>query len=124
MAQGGALRKVDYLPGPSRFPALLPPASEGSLPSLDIGNGSHGPTTVSPERKAGTGGSNAAAASWPAGPMSDSLCVAFLLVIFLCFVLFQGLAGATLGKCVLGLRSRERARFDDRVAGTRVVRIR
>jgi len=49
--------------------------------------------------------------------------VAFLLVIFL-YVLFQGLAGATLGKCVLGLRSRERARFDDRVAGTRVVRIR
>jgi len=40
--------------------------------------------------------------------ITDPLCVPFLLVIFLYFILFEGLAGATLGKCVLGLRSRER----------------
>ena len=92
--------------------------------------------------------------------ITDPLCLAFLAVMFLYFVLLEGLAGATLGKRLLGLRvikedggkpglpksaarnllrlvdglpalnlvgavlilrSAERARFGDRVAGTRVV---
>ena len=95
--------------------------------------------------------------------VTDPLCLGFLLVMFLYFVLLEGLAGATLGKMVLGIRvermgggrpgftkglvrnllrvvdslpalgilgiiliatSPERARFGDRVAGTRVVRSR
>ena len=94
--------------------------------------------------------------------ITDSLCLAFLAVMFLYFVLLEGLVGATLGKRLLGLRvikedggkpglpksaarnllrlvdglpalnlvgvvlilrSAERARFGDRMAGTRVVRI-
>ena len=91
----------------------------------------------------------------------DPLCIAFLIVMFLYYVLLEGLAGATLGKWALGLRvvraenddrpgiaksalrnilrlvdglpalslvgivliyrSAERARFGDRVAGTRVI---
>jgi uncharacterized RDD family membrane protein YckC len=95
--------------------------------------------------------------------ITDPLCMIFLMLMLLYFVLLEGLAGATLGKCVLGLRvvrmdgekpglarsalrnilrlvdglpalhivgiililrSPERARFGDRVAGTRVVRSR
>jgi uncharacterized RDD family membrane protein YckC len=95
--------------------------------------------------------------------ISDPLCLIFLLVMALYFVLLEGLAGATLGKWLLGLRvvrvdgsrpglwksalrnalrlvdslptlgilgailisrSVERARFGDRVAGTRVLRVR
>ena len=95
--------------------------------------------------------------------ISDPLCIAFLIVMALYFVLLEGLAGATVGKWALGLRvvraeggkpglwksalrnllrfvdglpalsilgaililrSAERARFGDRVAGTRVVRTR
>ena len=95
--------------------------------------------------------------------ISDPLCIAFLIVMALYFVLLEGLAGATVGKWALGLRvvraergkpglwksalrnllrfvdglpalsilgaililrSTERARFGDRVAGTRVVRTR
>jgi uncharacterized RDD family membrane protein YckC len=36
--------------------------------------------------------------------VTDPLCVAFLLAIFLYFSLLEGLAGATLGKRALGLR--------------------
>jgi len=36
--------------------------------------------------------------------VTDPLCLAFLLVMFLYFVLFEGLSGATPGKRVLGLR--------------------
>jgi uncharacterized RDD family membrane protein YckC len=95
--------------------------------------------------------------------ISDPLCLVFLAIMVLYFVLLEGLAGATLGKWLLGLRvvrvdgsrpdlwksalrnalrlvdslptlnilgailisrSAERARFGDRVAGTRVIRIR
>jgi uncharacterized RDD family membrane protein YckC len=95
--------------------------------------------------------------------ITDPLCVIFLVLMLLYFLLLEGLAGATLGKWVLGLRvvrmdgekpglarsalrnilrlvdglpafhivgivlilrSPERARFGDRVAGTRVVRSR
>jgi len=94
--------------------------------------------------------------------VTDPLCLSFLAVMFLYFVLFEGLWGATLGKRVVGLRvvgvhgpaglrrslvrnvlrvvdnlpalgivavvlisrSEERARFGDRVAGTRVLRTR
>lgn len=95
--------------------------------------------------------------------ISDPLCLIFLLIMALYFVLLEGLAGATLGKWLLGLRvvrmdgsrpglwksvlrnalrlvdslptlgilgailiarSAERARFGDRVAGTRVIRVR
>jgi len=94
--------------------------------------------------------------------ISDPLCLVFLVVMFLYFVLFEGLVGATLGKRLLRLRvvgahgphvglpsallrnilrvvdglpalgilgailiatSVERARFGDRVAETRVVRV-
>ncbi len=95
--------------------------------------------------------------------ITDPLCIAFLGVMVLYFVLFEGLAGLTLGKWVAGLRvvrvgggkpglvkgflrnllrivdglpafnllgvvliqtSAERARFGDRIARTRVIRIR
>jgi uncharacterized RDD family membrane protein YckC len=95
--------------------------------------------------------------------ITDPLCFTFLLVMFLYFAILEGLAGATLGKWLMGLRvarvdggrpglvkgvvrnilrfvdglpapniigvvlitrSPERARFGDRVAGTRVIRIR
>jgi uncharacterized RDD family membrane protein YckC len=101
---------------------------------------------------------------WTYGPViTDPLCMIFLLLMFLYFVLLEGLTGVTLGKWMAGLRvigveggspgliksllrnvlrlvdglpafcilgvvlistSAERARFGDRVAGTRVVRIR
>jgi len=93
----------------------------------------------------------------------DPLCLVFLVIMALYFVLLEGLAGATLGKWLMGLRvvridgsrpglfksalrnalrvvdslptlhilgailiarSAERARFGDRVAGTRVIRVR
>ena len=93
----------------------------------------------------------------------DPLCLTFLAIMALYFVLLEGLAGATPGKWLLGLRvvridgrrpglwksllrnalrvvdslptlhilgailiarSAERARFGDRVAGTRVIRVR
>jgi uncharacterized RDD family membrane protein YckC len=93
--------------------------------------------------------------------ITDPLCLCFLVLMFAYFVLFEGLAGATPGKRVVGLRvvavdggaaglvrsllrnvlrvvdnlptlgllavilittSPERARFGDRVAGTRVLR--
>jgi uncharacterized RDD family membrane protein YckC len=42
---------------------------------------------------------------WAAGAfVTDPLCLVFLLVMFLYFVLFEGLAGATPGKRALGLR--------------------
>ena len=92
--------------------------------------------------------------------ITDPLCVTFLIVMALYFVLLEGLLGATLGKLTLGLRvvhpdrrvpglkagalrnllrfvdglpalnivgiililrSGERARFGDRIAGTRVI---
>lgn len=93
--------------------------------------------------------------------VTDPLCIAFLIFMFLYFVLLEGLVGATLGKWALGLRvvcedgggkpglarsalrnvlrlvdglpalniigvvlilrSAERARFGDRIAGTRVI---
>jgi uncharacterized RDD family membrane protein YckC len=95
--------------------------------------------------------------------ITDPLCIAFLVLIFLYFAFLEGLAGATFGKWVLGLRvvrvdgrrpglwrgalrnvlrvidglpalnifgivlilrSPERARFGDRLAGTRVIRVR
>ena len=95
--------------------------------------------------------------------VTDPLCLAFLLIMFLYFVLFEGFAGGTPGKRAVGLRvvragggrvglpgavvrnvlrvvdalpavgilaailiasSQERARFGDRVAGTRVVHAR
>jgi uncharacterized RDD family membrane protein YckC len=95
--------------------------------------------------------------------ITDPLCVAFLIVMFLYMVVLEGLAGATLGKWIVGLRvvradggkpgflksalrntlrlvdslptlnilgivlilrSAERARFGDLVAGTRVIRVR
>jgi uncharacterized RDD family membrane protein YckC len=93
--------------------------------------------------------------------ITDPLCIGFLVIMLLYFVFLEGLAGATLGKRVVGLRveytgsgepglrrgllrnvlrivdglpafnvlgivliatSAERARFGDRIAGTRVVR--
>lgn len=94
--------------------------------------------------------------------VTDPLCLAFLIVMFLYFVALEGLAGATLGKWLVGLRviradeggqpglarsalrnilrlvnglpafnivgivlilrSPQRARFGDRIAGTRVIR--
>jgi len=93
----------------------------------------------------------------------DPLCLVFLVIMALYFVLLEGLAGATLGKWLLGLRvvrvggdrpglwksvvrnalrlvdslpalnilgvililrSPERVRFGDRVAGTRVIQVR
>ena len=99
---------------------------------------------------------------WSSGLLvTDPLCIVFLVVMALYFVLLEGLAGVTPGKWVLGLRvvredgskpglaksavrnalrvvdglpvfniigvvliarSPERARFGDRMAGTRVVR--
>jgi uncharacterized RDD family membrane protein YckC len=95
--------------------------------------------------------------------ITDPLCITFLIVMALYFVLLEGWLGATLGKAALGLRvvhpggcvpglkasalrnllrfvdglptlnivgvvlilrSDERARFGDRIAGTRVVRSR
>jgi uncharacterized RDD family membrane protein YckC len=95
--------------------------------------------------------------------ITDPLCIAFLVFMFLYFSLLEGLACVTLGKWVLGLRvnrvgggrpglikglvrnvmrlvdglpvfnilgvvliatSAENARFGDRVAGTRVLRVR
>jgi len=93
--------------------------------------------------------------------VTDPLCITFLILVFLYFVILEGLAGATFGKWVLDLRvvqadsgdrpgilkgllrnilrlvdglptlnivgivlilsSAERARFGDRIAGTRVV---
>jgi uncharacterized RDD family membrane protein YckC len=101
---------------------------------------------------------------WSSGWMvTDPLCIAFLGIIVLYFILLEGFAGATLGKLVVGirvvsvdgdkpglwrgflrnilrvvdslpvlnilgvvliLRSSERARFGDRIAGTRVVKVR
>ena len=96
--------------------------------------------------------------------ITDPLCIAFLIVMFLYFVFLEGLVGRTIGKWLVGLRviqaaggdrpglargavrnvlrvvdglpalnivgvvlilrSAERARFGDRVAGTRVVQVR
>ena len=95
--------------------------------------------------------------------ITDPLCIAFLVVMVLYFVLLEGLVGITLGKWVAGLRveglgggkpglvkgllrnllrmidglpvfgilgivliltSADRARVGDRVAGTRVIRVR
>lgn len=95
--------------------------------------------------------------------ITDPLCIAFLVVMILYFVILEGLIGMTLGKWVAGLRvvrvgggkpglvkgflrnllrivdglpafnilgvvliltSAERARFGDRIAGTRVMRVR
>jgi uncharacterized RDD family membrane protein YckC len=107
---------------------------------------------------------NAADHRWSLGLfITDPLCVAFLAVMILYFVLLEGLMSVTLGKWVIGLRvegigrvkpglirgflrnvlrivdglpafsilgivliltSTERARFGDRIAGTRVIRVR
>jgi uncharacterized RDD family membrane protein YckC len=95
--------------------------------------------------------------------ITDPLCIAFLLIMILYFVLLEGLIGVTLGKWIAGLRveragggkpglikgflrnvlrivdglpvfsilgivliltSVERARFGDRIAGTRVIQVR
>jgi uncharacterized RDD family membrane protein YckC len=95
--------------------------------------------------------------------ITDPLCLIFLALMVLTFILLEGLVGATLGKWALGLRvvrtdggkpglprsatrnllrlvdglpafnivgivlilrSPEKARFGDRVAGTRVIRVR
>jgi uncharacterized RDD family membrane protein YckC len=95
--------------------------------------------------------------------ITDPLCIGFLVVMVVYFVLLEGIAGATLGKWATGLRvesvgggkpgliksllrnalrivdglpafsilgvvliltSEERARFGDRIAGTRVIRVR
>jgi uncharacterized RDD family membrane protein YckC len=95
--------------------------------------------------------------------ITDPLCLIFLTLMVLTFILLEGLVGATLGKWALGLRvvrndggkpglprstarnllrlvdglpafnivgivlilrSPEKARFGDRVAGTRVIRVR
>jgi len=95
--------------------------------------------------------------------ITDPLCITFLVVMFLYFVLLEGLIGVTLGKWIVGLRvehigegkpglikgllrnalrivdglpafnilgillilsSEERTRFGDRIAGTRVIRVR
>jgi len=94
--------------------------------------------------------------------ISDPLCLAFLLFMFLFYVILEGTTGATLGKWIVGLRvigaysgkislsksllrnilrlidglpafniigiifiinSPEKARFGDKVAGTRVIKI-
>ena len=94
--------------------------------------------------------------------ITDPLCLTFLIVMFLYFVLLEGLFGITLGKWIVGLRvervgggkpslikgllrnllrivdglpafnilgiilvltSKERARFGDRIAGTRVIHV-
>ena len=107
---------------------------------------------------------NASDHRWASGWfITDPLCLVFLVIMFLYFVLFEGLASATLGKRVFGLMvigsdgataglgrsflrnalrpvdslpalgilgavlistSSERARFGDRAAETRVVRVR
>ena len=93
--------------------------------------------------------------------ITDPLCISFLFIIFLYFVLFEGLAGATPGKPLVGIRvisegggrpglykaltrnilriadslpainilgvililkSEQKARFGDRIAGTRVIK--
>jgi len=95
--------------------------------------------------------------------ITDPLCIIFLIVMVLYFILLEGFLGLTLGKWVAGLRvvsvgggkpglirsllrnllrivdglpilnilgiililnSKERARFGDRIAGTRVIRVR
>lgn len=95
--------------------------------------------------------------------ITDPLCITFLIIIFVYFVLLEGFLGATAGKSLLNLRvvnlnghrpgvakatirnllriidglpafnilgvvlilaSKEKARFGDRVAGTRVIKIR
>ena len=95
--------------------------------------------------------------------ITDPLCLVFLAFMFFYFIILEGLAGATIGKRILGLRviqagggrpglrsgllrnvlrlvdglpafnllgvvlilrSAERTRFGDRIAGTRVIRIR
>jgi uncharacterized RDD family membrane protein YckC len=95
--------------------------------------------------------------------ITDPLCIAFLVIMFLYFVLLEGLIGVTLGKWITGLRverveggnpglikgflrnalrivdglpalnilgvililtSEERTRFGDRIAGTRVIKVR
>lgn len=95
--------------------------------------------------------------------ITDPLCIAFLVIMFLYFVFLEGLIGVTLGKWIAGLRverlgggkpglikgllrnalrivdglpalnilgifliltSEERARYGDRVAGTRVIKVR
>jgi uncharacterized RDD family membrane protein YckC len=95
--------------------------------------------------------------------VTDPLCIAFLMMMILYYVLLEGLTGVTLGKWVVGLRveraeggkpgltkallrtvlrivdglpafnilgivlivtSAERARFGDRIAGTRVIQVR
>jgi uncharacterized RDD family membrane protein YckC len=95
--------------------------------------------------------------------ITDPLCLTFLALMVLTFILLEGLVGATLGKWALGLRvvrtegekpglargatrnllrlvdglpafnlvgivlivrSPEKARFGDRMAGTRVIRVR
>jgi len=98
---------------------------------------------------------------WSAGWfITDPLCLAFLAIIVLYFIILEGLIGATLGKRIVGIRvikingnnpglakgairnilriidslpvlnilgvvlivrSKERARFGDRIAGTRVI---
>ena len=94
--------------------------------------------------------------------ITDPLCLTFLAIIILYFILLEGLAGATIGKLIMGirvvdikgdkpglmkslvrnvlravdslpvlniigviliLRSDERARFGDRVARTRVIKV-
>lgn len=61
---------------------------------------------------------------WAQAPfITEPLCLVFLFFMFLCFVLLEGLGGATVGKRFLVLRSPERARFGGRMAGTRVVRV-
>ena len=107
---------------------------------------------------------NAADHHWNYGLfITDPLCIAFLLVMFLYFVFLEGLIGVTLGKWIAGLRvervgggkpglikgllrnafrivdglpafnilgmllilnSEERARYGDRIAGTRVIKVR
>jgi uncharacterized RDD family membrane protein YckC len=95
--------------------------------------------------------------------ITDPLCIAFLVIMILYFVLLEGLLGATIGKWAIGLRvervgggkpglvkgllrnilrivdglpafnilgivlivrSEEKARFGDRIAGTRVIQTR
>ncbi|NOY22266.1 MAG: RDD family protein [Acidobacteria bacterium] len=107
---------------------------------------------------------NATDHRWHSGLIiTDPMCITFLVVMGLYFVLLEGLAGITLGKWIFGLRverieggkpgltrglfrnvlrvvdglpalnilgivlivaSKEHARFGDRIAGTRVIRMR
>jgi len=107
---------------------------------------------------------SAADHSWNYGLfITDPLCIAFLVVMFLYFVFLEGLLGVTFGKWIAGLRverigggkpgltkgllrnvlrivdglpafnilgifliltSEERARYGDRIAGTRVIKVR